>query len=398
MLASPTISTSDNPAESVSTNSLPWHCYVVIAGATSIILGVLWDISWHRTIGRDTFWTPAHMAIYLGGVLGGVTCGWLVIKSTFFTPLESHGSEVKLWGFQGPLGAWISIWGALAMLTSAPFDDWWHNAYGLDVEILSPPHIVLALGMWAIVLGALVMVLRYQNAGATQSSQLGKWFFLYAAGILIAMDATVKIEMSFPNLQHSILFYQVSATGFPLYLIAFSRASTYRWAATVIASVYIFIYAGMVWILPLFAAQPLLGPIDRHVDHFVPLPFPLLLVIPAIGIDLLRRVFGDQNAPWKDWLRSIVYGSVFLALFVSVQWYFSEFMLTDAAENHFFGANQHWGYTEADKPHLNQFWRAVSFDLSNPTVRNGFGIALLLSIVCSRIGLSAGSWLRKVQR
>ncbi len=28
------------------------------------------------------------------------------------------------------------------MITSAPFDDWWHNAYGLDVKILSPPHVV----------------------------------------------------------------------------------------------------------------------------------------------------------------------------------------------------------------------------------------------------------------
>src|SRR2546422_9886753 len=23
--------------------------------------------SWHRSIGRDTFWTPAHLAIYLAG-------------------------------------------------------------------------------------------------------------------------------------------------------------------------------------------------------------------------------------------------------------------------------------------------------------------------------------------
>ena len=61
------------PCEGLSNTKLPLHCYVVIAGATSIILGVLWDISWHRTIGRDTFWTPAHMAIYLGGVLGGLT-------------------------------------------------------------------------------------------------------------------------------------------------------------------------------------------------------------------------------------------------------------------------------------------------------------------------------------
>ena len=34
----------------------------VLVGGTAIAIGILWDISWHRTIGRDTFWTPAHMA------------------------------------------------------------------------------------------------------------------------------------------------------------------------------------------------------------------------------------------------------------------------------------------------------------------------------------------------
>src|SRR5213082_2227122 len=109
---------------------------LLVLGATSIVVGILWDISWHRTIGRDTFWTPAHMAIYLGGLLGGLTCGWLVIRTTFFATPQEQGGAVRLWGFRGPLGAWITIWGAIAMITSAPFDNWWHNAYGIDVKIL----------------------------------------------------------------------------------------------------------------------------------------------------------------------------------------------------------------------------------------------------------------------
>src|SRR5205809_557721 len=55
----------------------------VLAGGSSICIGILWDISWHRTIGRDTFWTPAHIAIYLGGLLGGLSCGWLILRMTF---------------------------------------------------------------------------------------------------------------------------------------------------------------------------------------------------------------------------------------------------------------------------------------------------------------------------
>src|SRR5688572_1416965 len=124
--------------------TIPWLATSVIIAATAVVVGVIWDISWHMTIGRDTFWTPAHLAIYFGGLVGGVASGLVVLQTTFGRTTAWKDSSVRLWGFRGPLGAWVSIWGAFAMLTSAPFDDWWHNAYGLDVKILSPPHMVLA--------------------------------------------------------------------------------------------------------------------------------------------------------------------------------------------------------------------------------------------------------------
>src|SRR5262245_59923513 len=63
--------------------AIPWINYAVLFAATSAVVGVIWDISWHRTIGRDAFWTPAHMAIYLSGIVAGTTCGWIVLKTTF---------------------------------------------------------------------------------------------------------------------------------------------------------------------------------------------------------------------------------------------------------------------------------------------------------------------------
>src|SRR4051794_37225680 len=142
--------------------------HIVLLGGTCICIGILWDISWHRTIGRDTFWTPAHMAIYLGGVLGGFACGWLVIKTTFFATATEKAGAVRVWGFRGPFGAWVTIWGALAMLTPPPFDNGWHAVYGVDEKTLTPPHSVLAVGMWAIVLGALFLLLRDQNLASSE--------------------------------------------------------------------------------------------------------------------------------------------------------------------------------------------------------------------------------------
>jgi len=111
------------------------------------MIGVHWDISWHRSIGRDTFWTPPHIAIYLCGVIAGIWSAYLILATTFGRLPAVRASSVRMWGFHGPLGAFVTAWGGVAMLVSAPFDDWWHNAYGLDVKILSPPHMVLAAGI-----------------------------------------------------------------------------------------------------------------------------------------------------------------------------------------------------------------------------------------------------------
>src|SRR5437660_5712055 len=221
---------------SVKTAAVSGYARAVVAGGSSIAIGILWDISWHRTIGRDTFWTPAHMAIYVGGLLGGLTCGWLVIRTTFFATPEEQGGAVRLWGFRGPLGAWITIWGALAMVTSAPFDNWWHNAYGIDVKILSPPHTVLALGMFATVFGALILVLREQNLGLADQPAPGRKLSIYAGGILIVMASVFLIEHSWPNQQRTRTFYEMSAATFPLYLVGLSRASKFRWGATLVAA------------------------------------------------------------------------------------------------------------------------------------------------------------------
>src|SRR5262249_4435501 len=105
----------------------PWLLAAAVLGTTSICVGLLWDISWHASIGRDSFWTPAHLAIYLGGLLCGLSAGWEALATTFGGAAARRAVAVRFWGFRAPFGAWVAIWGALAMVTSAPFDDWWHN-------------------------------------------------------------------------------------------------------------------------------------------------------------------------------------------------------------------------------------------------------------------------------
>ncbi len=62
--------------------SVPWYIWSLYASGISVLIGGYWDISWHMSVGRDSFWTPAHMAIQLCGVLAGLTCGYLIFSST----------------------------------------------------------------------------------------------------------------------------------------------------------------------------------------------------------------------------------------------------------------------------------------------------------------------------
>src|SRR5438034_395175 len=156
-----------------------WYVWCAVAAVTCAMTGVHWDISWHRSIGRDTFWTPAHIDIYLCGVLAGISCGYLILATTFGRQAALGKSSVKLWGFRGPLGAFIAAWGGIAMLTSAPFDDWWHNAYGLDVKIISPPHVLLIAGMVAVEFGTLVLILGQMNRAVGKAREKLDWLFLY---------------------------------------------------------------------------------------------------------------------------------------------------------------------------------------------------------------------------
>src|SRR5215470_20134385 len=45
---------------------IPWYVWCSAIAVTSTAVGLYWDISWHTSIGRDTFWTPAHLCIHFG--------------------------------------------------------------------------------------------------------------------------------------------------------------------------------------------------------------------------------------------------------------------------------------------------------------------------------------------
>ncbi|HEY3900479.1 MAG TPA: hypothetical protein VGM54_17860 [Chthoniobacter sp.] len=377
-------------------NRIYWPGWLLAFATTSIAIGIIWDISWHVSIGRDTFWTPAHMAIYLGGVLGGCVGGWLAFHYTFLAGQAGRAESVGVFGARAPLGAWVAMWGAVAMITSAPFDDWWHNAYGLDVRIISPPHVLLGLGMLGINLGALFLGLAHQNR---VRDALGDWLFIYVGGIFLTLASVFVMEYSTPNLQHAAAFYEICAATFTIRVVTLAVAGRISWPATRAAGVYLLLQGGMTWILPLFPAQPKLAPIFHPITHMVPPAFPVLIIFPALAIDLILRRTGTDWRGWRLVAQALALGAAFVAVFTAVQWFLSAFLLTPWADNWFFVGNRYFGYTTSLGEWSQKFWNVAAnrpgFDpFTGSTVLWSWGLAA----GGAWLGLLWGSWMKRVQR
>ena len=370
---------------------VPWYVWCSVAAVAIAMTGEQWDISWHRSIGRDTFWTPAHICIHICGVLAGIACGYLILSTTFDRSSPLRDRSVSIWGFRGPLGAFIAAWGGIAMITSAPFDNWWHDAYGLDVKILSPPHMVLALGVLAVHVGALILILGQMNRADGALRGHLRAMFLFVAGMTIVCLSTVQMEITQRVFMHTAHFYYLISLIVPLILCGAGRASQYKWGATSVAGVYMVFIFLMGRILPLFPAEPKLGPVYYPTQQFVPPEFPLLIVIPALALDLMWQ----RTAAWGMLRRAIASGAVFVTFLAAVQWPFADFLSSRAARNWLFGSKYFGYYTPPNSILLRygfvrteaggEFWQQA-------------GLALVTAMVMSALGLAWASWMRRIRR
>jgi hypothetical protein len=370
---------------------IPWYLWCAAAASTSAYVGGYWDISWHRSIGRDTFWSPPHLAIYACGVLAGLAAAYLIFTTTFSKNGPLKDVSVRIWGFSGPIGAFICAWGGVAMLTSAPFDDWWHNAYGLDVKIISPPHMVLAAGFFAINFGTVMLMLAFLNR-ATGAARLPlQRMFLYVGGMAVCESLLLKLEYISRSEMHDAPFYLIVFLGTLGIITALATASRHRWGCTILTAVYTLFGVFFLWLLPLFSAEPKLGPVYNPVTHFIPWEFPLLLIVPAAVIDLILQ----RTSTWRPLSRGAAIGLAFFATFVAIQWPFADFLMSPLARNWFFGTS----YMDYGTPPTSLYAR-FQFVPAAPSSQfwTMMLAALFTACVMTYVGLHVGRAMQRVRR
>jgi hypothetical protein len=215
--------------------------------------------------------------------------------------------------------------------------------------------------------------------------------FLYVGGMLLVCLTVLQMEITMRLFMHTAHFYFLVAMIAPLVLAGVARASKFDWAATAVSGVYFTFVFLMGRILPLFPAEPKLGPVYHQLHQFTPPEFPLLLIVPAVALDLVWR----RTARWGNARQALVSGTVFLAALAAVQWPFASFLASPAARNWFFGT-KYFGYYTAPGSLMArygfvrtevgaEFWREAA-------------IALLTAIAATWLGLAWGNWMQRIRR
>jgi hypothetical protein len=366
-----------------------WPLWFALGSSLAAAFGVHWDIAWHRSIGRDAFWTPPHVAIYASAVLGAVAALAQILPATFGRR-DGRAAAVQVLGFRGPLGAFISAWGGVTMLASAPFDDWWHNAYGLDVKILSPPHIVLAIGLLALHLGALVMLAGAANRADAARRRLLETLILIVGGNMLVALMTLFMEKTVRPYMHGGSFYVIVGLCAPLILAMVEGATGRRWAGATATAAYSVFLLALLWTFPLVPAQPKLGPVLVPVTNLIPPEFPLLLLPAALALDAWSWRRRAQPG-----LATVAVGAVlFLGIFFVCQYPFATFLMSPHARNFFWGA-RYFDFWMPARAH----YRSYTFiEATAAATAVGVLAAVLGSGLSIAAGRATGRWLARLRR
>lgn len=278
------------------------------------ILGLGWDIRWHSTFGRDTFWAPPHMLMYSGIALAGFLCIGVVLRDTWRyyrrTPGVTDATTWPIFGyFRGPLGYAVTGCGMAVLLFAAPFDNWWHELYGLDVTLWAPFHVMGLIGAFIAGSGMLYVFAalgaRSRQLGLNRRSVLGfsgpDWATLLTLSGLLTLLVTATQPAT--TIAPTLVIGPAHILSFPLLLCAFFipvlvvaiRVTERPGAATAVMALFfarqLFLAAIIPWLLRLTHQLDPSYAYRNGVPQFIlPLALAPIAFLPAaLLLDLVAR-------------------------------------------------------------------------------------------------------------
>lgn len=244
---------------------------VALTGLGLALFGVYWDDAWHTDRGRDDFLSPPHLSLYVGvALVVGVVIWWT----------RRSGGRASA---SGPVG--LAVAGAVFTLASAPVDEWWHQSFGRDAVLWSPPHLAAVAGTVALGAGVALVASAHRIGGgrALVGAAAG-------AGVIGAWQVLV-LEYDTDVAQFSSLWYlPVMATGLAAAGVTVQAAGwrRVRWPATWAGVVYTVAMIGVILVLkwtgfstsivPLVVPALLVADLGRRLRWALPLRASLFVV------------------------------------------------------------------------------------------------------------------------
>ena len=269
-----------------------WASTAVLTGIWALLvafIGFVWDVGWHADTGRDReLFTVPHLLILIG-LMGIVAAGLISIWSATRNDVDTGW---RLRGWHIPYSSVPVLTIGFGALLGFPLDDLWHAAYGIDVTMWSPTHLLMIGGAS---LSPIALWLMLSEAGAIHTTR-GRVIWASMAGTVMVGLSTLQLEfdMGIPQWQafyHPLLIAGAAAIG----LVA-SRAALGRGGA-IRAAIGFIVLRGLMALL----VGGLLG---RSIPHFP------LYIGSALCVEAAFFVLRDRPVIWRALLSGLLISTV----------------------------------------------------------------------------------------
>jgi len=275
----------------------PWASGGIAMGGWTLgvaVIGFIWDVAWHIDFGRDRqLFTPPHVLI-LTGLLGIGAAGIFAIGL-------ASVERANVWRRFGPLHVPVSGL-ALVILSGGaalgfPLDDLWHRAYGIDVTMWGPTHLLMIGGAS---LTPIALLLTYAEAGGPRLKGREQSVLRYILAMALMLGlSTFQLEFDLGVPQWQVLYHPVLiAIAISIGLVTARAAFGRGWA----------VRAALMFL----AARGLLAlVIHEGLNHVMP-HFPLYIGA-AIVVELVFALTGRRSPVARGVIAGIAAGTAGLA-------------------------------------------------------------------------------------
>ena len=259
-----------------------WAAAQLGTGAFALLvagIGFYNDVAWHVGLGRDQeLFTAPHTMIVVGLGMLVLAAGVGIVSAT----VQRADTALRFRNLRVP---WSSIpllvLGSCALL-GFPLDDLWHAAYGIDVTMWSPTHLLMICGAaFSLIAGWLTLaeagVEFRRNVWSRVAHVIAAFFVLQ--GLAAPLGEFRFGVPQFQQLYHPVILLLAAAFTFTAVRLVLGRG----WSLVVGALVFV---PEVVGVLQLGAAGT---------DGFVPTRSPGVFLASAVGVELAAAVLGTER-------------------------------------------------------------------------------------------------------